>query len=193
MPQLTQRGRQAEMRRRQLLATALELFSKQGFERTSIKDICEAAGVAQGLVYHYFRSKEDLLFAVLEQQSFLPELGRLLAVSPDRPAAEVLPKVAASFNELVTQRQQIMQIVVREFRTNPEVTSVLQRLIGQAVQTLAGYLDARVAAGELRPHQTQVTARTLFFTVIMLRLTNTPAEEFLQAFSQMLLHGIMAD
>lgn len=192
MPQMSQRGRQAEMRRQQLLETALKLFSQQGFERTSIRDICEAAGVAQGLVYHYFRSKDDLLFAVLEQQSFLPELGRLLAVSPDRPAAQVLPEVAATFYALATQRQQLMQIVVREFRTNPEVAAALQHLIGQAVGSLAGYLDARVAAGELRPHDTQVTARTLFFTVVMLRLTNTPAEGFLPAFSQTLLRGIMA-
>ncbi|OON82436.1 TetR/AcrR family transcriptional regulator [Streptomyces tsukubensis] len=44
-----------------LLAAATRLFAEQGYDRTSVQEIVEAAGVTKGALYHYFGSKEDLL------------------------------------------------------------------------------------------------------------------------------------
>lgn len=192
MKRATWRDQQAEERRRQLLDTALALFAQRGFDNTTVKELSEAAGVAQGLVYHYFRSKEELLFAVLERQSFLPELRRLLAVPPDQPAAEVLQAVAHDFSALLAEREPLLRLVAREAQTDPRVAAALQRLIRESVELLAGYLAARIRAGELRPHDPSVTARTLFYTVVMLRLTRTPDDGFLPAFVHTLLHGVAA-
>ena len=49
------RRQQAEQRRAQLIDTALGVFAEKGVEGTTVKDLSEAAGVAQGLLYHYFR------------------------------------------------------------------------------------------------------------------------------------------
>ncbi|MHC8561186.1 TetR family transcriptional regulator [Streptomyces albidoflavus] len=46
---------------RRLLAAATRLFADQGYDRTSVQEIVEAAGVTKGALYHYFGSKEDLL------------------------------------------------------------------------------------------------------------------------------------
>src|SRR5437764_10263335 len=192
MNQPTRRAAQARERRAQLLDAALALFAERGFERATIKDLSEAAGVAQGLVYHYFRSKDELLFAVLERQSFLPELRRLLAVPPDGPASEVLQEVAGDFAALLAEREPLMRIVARESQTNPRVVAVLQRVIEEAVALLAGYLDARIRAGGLRPHDPRVTARALLYLVVMLCLTRTPADGFLPAFVDTLRRGVAA-
>jgi AcrR family transcriptional regulator len=56
-----------ERRRKQFVAAATELFSDQGFYRTTIKDIAKLAGVSPGLVYLYVREKEDVLLLVLLQ------------------------------------------------------------------------------------------------------------------------------
>jgi TetR/AcrR family transcriptional regulator, cholesterol catabolism regulator len=61
------RRQRAEARRVQLIDTALEVFAAKGFDAATVKDLSEAAGVAEGLLYHYFRSKEDLLRAALER------------------------------------------------------------------------------------------------------------------------------
>ncbi len=50
-----------------ILDAALELFSNQGFHRTSVDQIAKAAGVSKGLTYNYFNSKEDLLLAIVER------------------------------------------------------------------------------------------------------------------------------
>jgi len=54
-----------EKRRGQIVAAATELFSSQGFYRTTIKDIARLAGISSGLVYQYVREKEDVLLLVL--------------------------------------------------------------------------------------------------------------------------------
>lgn len=55
-----------EERRRQLVDCAQELFFSKGFEETSMTEILEAAGISKGGFYHHFKSKDELLFAVLE-------------------------------------------------------------------------------------------------------------------------------
>lgn len=52
-------------RRQQIVAAAAELFSRKGFEATTVSEIAAAAGISTGLIYHYARTKEDVLFLVL--------------------------------------------------------------------------------------------------------------------------------
>jgi AcrR family transcriptional regulator len=54
-----------ERRRAQFVAAAIDLFGERGYHATTIRDIGERAGVSIGLVYHYFKDKEDLLFEAL--------------------------------------------------------------------------------------------------------------------------------
>lgn len=58
-----------EMRQKsmeQILAAALELFAKKGFDSTSISQIAKLAGVSKGLIYNYFESKDALLGHIIE-------------------------------------------------------------------------------------------------------------------------------
>ena len=55
-----------EERRQEIVATARELFQKKGYENTAMQDIMGALGIAKGTIYHYFKSKEELLEAVVE-------------------------------------------------------------------------------------------------------------------------------
>lgn len=65
-------------RRRIILNAAAELFSTQGFDRTTIRDIAGQAGLLPGSVYHYFSSKEDLYMAV-HQEGFRSVMLQLTA------------------------------------------------------------------------------------------------------------------
>src|ERR1043166_2154812 len=57
----------AEDKRALILAAAVRVFAKQGYEATRVGDIAKEAGVAYGLVYHYFGSKEAVLEAVFRE------------------------------------------------------------------------------------------------------------------------------
>ncbi|MCR2827976.1 TetR/AcrR family transcriptional regulator, partial [Microbacterium sp. zg.Y909] len=46
---------------------AVDLFAVQGYANTSVQQIVEAAGVTKGAMYHYFESKDDLLFGIYDR------------------------------------------------------------------------------------------------------------------------------
>ncbi|GAA4897123.1 TetR/AcrR family transcriptional regulator [Streptomonospora salina] len=50
-----------------LLSAASRLFADRGFERTSVQELVSAAGVTKGAMYHYFTSKDDLLYAIYQR------------------------------------------------------------------------------------------------------------------------------
>jgi AcrR family transcriptional regulator len=54
-----------QRRRQQIVDAAVQLFSRKGFEATTVGEIAAAAGISTGLIYHYARTKEDVLFLVL--------------------------------------------------------------------------------------------------------------------------------
>ena len=56
-----------DARKKQLVDSALELFDQNGYASTKISDITEKAGTSKGLFYHYFRSKGDVLYAILDR------------------------------------------------------------------------------------------------------------------------------
>jgi AcrR family transcriptional regulator len=73
----------ADVRREELLDTALVLFLEQGYERTSVAQITSAVGVAKGTFYHYYETKSDLLEQLVERfaEEVLAEIERALSVS----------------------------------------------------------------------------------------------------------------
>jgi AcrR family transcriptional regulator len=61
-------SKRAADRKQQIIETADELFRKNGYENTSVDTIIEAIGVAKGTYYYYFKSKQDILNAIVENQ-----------------------------------------------------------------------------------------------------------------------------
>lgn len=56
-----------EERRREIVSTSRNLFLKQGYESTTMQNVMTKIGIAKGTAYHYFKSKEELLEAVVEE------------------------------------------------------------------------------------------------------------------------------
>lgn len=67
--------------RQKIINTALELFSRQGFEKTSVREIAKVAGISLGLMYNYFSGKEELLKAII--QDGISEIQQSFILKPD--------------------------------------------------------------------------------------------------------------
>ncbi|QNP73613.1 TetR/AcrR family transcriptional regulator [Streptomyces roseirectus] len=78
-----------------LLAAATRLFAEQGYDRTSVQEIVEAAGVTKGALYHYFGSKDDLLHEVYARVLRLQQERLDAFANADRPIEERLRAAAA--------------------------------------------------------------------------------------------------
>ncbi|MBE9914565.1 TetR/AcrR family transcriptional regulator [Paenibacillus donghaensis] len=80
--------KKAEERRNEILDAADELFSQKGFDGTSTNDILEKVGIARGTLYHHFKSKEDIMDALIERYNV-----RLLGAAEEIAADKSIPVV----------------------------------------------------------------------------------------------------
>jgi AcrR family transcriptional regulator len=180
----TLRQEQAAIRRAQIVEVALRLFARQGFDGTSTRQIAQAAGVAEGLIFHYFPTKAQLLTAVLEtHHSFAGELRALLAEAADEPASVVLLRLAAGWLDTLRREAAITAVLFGTAQTNPEVGAALRTLIAEGIARLAAYLQRRIQAGELRANLPAESSAHMFFASLMIFFVMhrlLPADEWQQ-------------
>ena len=193
----TLRDRQARDTKARLIDAALTLFSQKGVGNTSIKEIAREAGVAQGLLYHYFASKDDLLWGVLESDSFLPHLLEVCGDTEGRTAEAVLREVVLRFDAFLAARQARLRLILGELQSNPRIQALWEEGIDREKIVLQEFLRARMASGELRAHDVEVTTRLLMYGVVVLYLPGGgPAggnQAYLSAMIEMLMPGIRAE
>jgi AcrR family transcriptional regulator len=93
---------------------AVRLFAERGFDATSVQEIVDAAAVTKGAMYHYFRSKDDLLYeiyhAVIGEQ--LAHLDRILAAG--RPRPQTLRAIIVDLVETTAARLAEASVFARE-------------------------------------------------------------------------------
>jgi TetR/AcrR family transcriptional regulator, fatty acid metabolism regulator protein len=118
---LTERSIAQEEKRRQILEAAVRVFARKGYHAARVGDIAEEAGVAHGLLYHYFASKESVL-----DEIFREEWGELLeavdgVAGSEQPAREQLRQVAAIILRSWKRRPDVVRVLVREIARSPEL------------------------------------------------------------------------
>jgi len=105
--------RQAD-RREQILAAAVHVFAERGFHACRVSDIADAAGVAHGLLYHYFSSKDELLDTIfLERWTVMLELIRE-ADAQEVPVREKLLTIASFIVDSYRHDPELMKVIIVE-------------------------------------------------------------------------------
>jgi TetR/AcrR family fatty acid metabolism transcriptional regulator len=176
-------------RRRQILDAAVRVFARRGFHACRVSDVADEAGVAYGLVYHYFRSKEEVLDTL-----FVERWEILLAVVRDADAAPVAPR---------EKLRAIASFIVDSYRHDPDLMKVIVVEVTRAANSfgrthlgrireaydLIGEIVAKAqATGEFRADVTPRFAALAFYGTIEQVLTGwifdareVPEAEFEQA------------
>ncbi len=154
----TSTDRSVSEKRRQILEAAVRVFARDGYHTSRVGDVAAEAGVAHGLVYHYFASKSALLEAVFTEtwDGLLEAIGRVEEAGG--PAREQLRQVAAIVLRTWRHDPDLIRVLVREVARSPqvqvqadaigEVLAPIQRIVerGQAAGELRGDLDPRLAS-----------------------------------------------
>lgn len=195
----TRQDRQSE-RRQRILTAALELFVQQGFHHTSTRQIAQAAGVAEGSIFNYFPSKQDLLVAVMAQivQEYLGDD----LVAPLR--ADTLETLRATFYarlELGFRHAERVRFLLGELLLNQEMRQpYFEAVILPLTEHLEQVLERRIAEGLMRPCNVRVVAGALvgaFLTFLLIavldgerRLLADPLEDVSGELARLFLHGL---
>lgn len=120
--------KKAEERRNEILDVADELFGKKGFDGTSTNDILEKVGIARGTLYHHFKSKEDIMDALIERYSIrLLDVAQEIAADKSIPVFDRIIRVVMSLNISGGSSQEIMEHIHRP--QNALMHQKIQRVI----------------------------------------------------------------
>jgi TetR/AcrR family transcriptional regulator, fatty acid metabolism regulator protein len=155
---LTDRSIAPGDKRTRILDAAIRVFAERGYHGSRVGDIAEDAGVAHGLLYHYFASKEDVLRTI-----FVENWGQLIArfravEASDEPAQEKLEGIAKVLLRTWRNDPALVTVMVREVARSQhlqgqivevrEAFAIVQRVIeaGQAEGTVRPDVDARLAS-----------------------------------------------
>lgn len=141
-----------ERRRRQIVDAAVQLFIRQGFHKTTTRQIARAAGFSIGSLYEYIASKEDVLYLVCESIHAEVEHGVSEALARADGACNALAEAVREYFLVCNRMSDFIILIYQETQSLPEQWQkrVLEnelRITGLFVKVLARL----VASGDLPP------------------------------------------
>ncbi len=136
-------------RRSELVRAAVRVFARDGFHGSRVGDIAEEAGVAHGLLYHYFRSKDDVLETIFRAswQELVVETERLEASG--LPLDGRLRRFAGVFLGSWLADPDLVRVLIREIARSPEVGRRVDE-IGRVFAGLTRMFEQARDGGEIR-------------------------------------------
>jgi TetR/AcrR family transcriptional regulator len=141
-----------------ILKSALELFSERGYEATSVREICEAAGITKPTLYHFYGSKEGVYRALVEGalERFRADISN--ALRGETSLREQLGRVARAYLDAATREPDLARFVMA-LSHNPRHAAPATDFVGfynGLLTEIARAVDAAVARGEIAPGPTPV-------------------------------------
>ncbi len=136
-----ERSAGAEEKRRLILDAAVRVFAHKGFHTSRVGDIAEEAGVAHGLLYHYFSSKDEVLDTIFREtwSDLLAEIDEI--ETSGESAREQLERVTARLLGGWRTHPDVIRVLVREIARSAEG----QQRIGELVKPIESI--QRIVAG----------------------------------------------
>ncbi|MFC5171488.1 TetR/AcrR family transcriptional regulator [Streptomyces mutomycini] len=144
-----------QARRRHIINAAAELFAAKGFERTTTAEICKAAGMSAGNLFHYFPNKRAIFHAVFEDEEHdgATKAERLAAArtadDPWTALLDIVDLLAAPAAEPLVPAL-AMEAMIQAYR-DPELEALLSRDNDEERSTITGLLYDAAAADRIDP------------------------------------------
>lgn len=136
-----------------ILQTALGLFSRKGYDATSVREICEASGITKPTLYHFFGSKDGVYRALVDGalEGFQQEIAARVA----RPgtATDRLRSVARAYFEYAAREREMVRFMLSLIYSPSSAAprTDFPAFYGGLVKLVAGVAEEGVASGEFAP------------------------------------------
>ena len=153
----------APARRESILDAAEDLFLRQGYEGTSVHQVVQRVGIAQGTFYYHFPSKEAVLDALVERALHPFGEAAQTRATEDRPPWERVVEVLSQVLRIRSERGPLMAYIHREGNLKLHET-FLRRVKERFGPLLISLLEEGMASGTLHVHAPEETASFLLVT-----------------------------
>lgn len=155
-PEIKQNARMAACdRRQQIIEVAVRLFSKKGFQGTTTKEIAQAAGVNEAIIFRHFVTKSELYAAIIDWKACSEDLSALeLAISDAERVGDyrsLLEGVAFRMFEINDQDEHTLRLMLYSGLEGHELAELFFRNhIVRIFEALASFIKRRINAGTFR-------------------------------------------
>lgn len=165
-------------KQRNILRASIKLFAEKGFHASSTSEIAKEAGVAEGTIFRHYKSKKDILLAVVAPvlvkfaaPFILKDVREIFKEQAQKSFAQVATELYRNRLDLVVANEKHIRILLQEAFFHDEIREALIANVFQDVKDMAQKLiEAKVDAGELRPLPTEVVFRAVLSSMIGLVL-----------------------
>lgn len=199
----------AEDRKLQILRVAVSLFSQRGFGGTTTKEIAQAAGVSEAMVFRHFATKQELYSEILDHKacsgdSMNPEqmVAEALKQKDDRGVFEQLALGALDHHECDPEFQRLLLHAALEGHELAEM--FFEKFIRRVYELLGGYITERQRDGAMVKVDPAIVVRSFIGMIIHHSLNNNlwdpnrrllkiSNEDAAKHFTDILMHGIRID
>lgn len=196
--------RRKEDRPAEITAAAMQTFAENGYDATRVEEVARKAGVSKGLLYLYFKTKEELFKAVV-RNFVTPHLDSLVDIteSSDLSATEFIRGPFLEFAKTVPKSpaRKLIRLMVAEGPKHPDLIEwYWNNVVSRGIATLRTVIDKGVATGELRPSALQefphLLVSPVLFSTVFTQLFGPHArldtDRFLEAHIELVLSSIEA-
>jgi AcrR family transcriptional regulator len=141
-----------------ILQKALELFSEKGYDATSVREICEAAGITKPTLYHFYGSKEGVYRAIVEGALERFRTDMVLALSGEGSLRDRLVRMARAYVDATLREPDLARFIMALVHNSPGSAPATDfvRFYDAILTELARTMDVAVARGEISPGPTDV-------------------------------------
>lgn len=162
----------SENKEEKILKSAIKLFSQKGFSATTTSEIAKDAGVAEGTVFRYYKTKKHLLIKVMgklievmSEELIENSAGKILKENQNINDKEILKMLLMDRLEVFNKYWDIIQVVITEMQFHKDIReSFLKNVVFKVKDVLSEFIERGIAKGRFKNFDSMVVSRTLIGT-----------------------------
>lgn len=167
---------ESEMTEKQksILRASIKLFAEKGFHASSTAEIAKEAGVAEGTIFRHYKSKKDILLAVVAPvlvkfaaPFILKDIREIFKEQAEKQFKEVTTELFRNRLNLVLQNEKTIRILLQEAFFHDEIrVALIATVFKDAKEMVYKLIEAKMDAGELRRLPSQAVFRAVLHSMI---------------------------
>lgn len=193
----------------QIMEAALQVFSEKGFNGATTKEIAEVAGVAEGTIFRYFKTKKDLLFSLtapnmlnLLQPIIFNSVLKIMQNNESLNDEELLKNILKNRLELLRKHLPLLKVILTESQYHPEMKKqFVENVPLKGLEIFTEYFSKKIARGRYKNLDPQIVFICLagMFGAFMVwenlfegsNYLQFSEDEMINTITEIFLHGIM--
>jgi AcrR family transcriptional regulator len=184
-------------RRREIFNAAVNLFLEEGFQETSMREIAKAAGMGKSSLYDYFKTKDDILLFVFEEQLLhLIDSAKKIASQPAPVERRIKKIMEMNLEFFQANKSLFFRLSGEAQRLNATSQARIQQRRYEFQDTMRALIEEGISDGSFCEVNPLLAARLLINSIISILYTSRPtgdAKEMLDETVDIFFHGVKTD